>query len=56
MMNGNDVGDCCRRAGWCVGVIERRNTNARRTRLIDGEKYPINFVVWYRDERGFTAL
>jgi len=33
--------------GWCVGTIKARNTDARFSKTIDGQREKVNFVVYY---------
>ena len=44
--------------GWCVGVIKARNTDARFSKTIDGQREKVNFVVYYEidDEEVNTVL
>lgn len=44
--------------GWCVGTIKARNTDARFSKTIDGEREKVNFIVYYEidDEEVKTVL
>ena len=44
--------------GWCVGMIKARNTDARFSKTIDGQREKANFVVYYEidDEEVNTVL
>ena len=33
--------------GWCVGTIKARNTDARFSKTIDGQREKVNFIVYY---------
>ena len=44
--------------GWCVGTIKARNTDARFSKTIDGQREKVNFIVYYEidDEEVNTVL
>ena len=44
--------------GWCVGTIKARNTDARFSKMIDGTREKVNFIVYYEidDEEVKTVL
>ena len=44
--------------GWCVGTIKARNTDARFSKTIDGQREKVNFIVYYEidDEEVKTVL
>ena len=33
--------------GWCVGTTKVRNTDARFTKTIDGQREKVNFIIYY---------
>ena len=44
--------------GWCVGTIKARNTDARFSKLIEGKREKVNFIIYYEmdDEEVKTVL
>ena len=37
--------------GWCVGTIKARNTDGRFSKVIDGKREKVNFLVYYIRDR-----
>mmetsp|Transcript_3235 Transcript_3235/g.6772 ORF Transcript_3235/g.6772 Transcript_3235/m.6772 type:complete len:190 (-) Transcript_3235:268-837(-) len=44
--------------GWCVGIVKARNTDGRFTKMINGQRERVNFIIHYMidDEEAKTAL
>ena len=44
--------------GWCVGEIKARNTDARFSKMMDGKREKVNFIIYYEidDEDVKTVL